>query len=182
MPSAWMPAADAAAAAVPQITNRSRSREGKAGGGRSRPFFREQRVLESGYVIVGGRPTAAPRSSIARGPWRGVVRQRETSCVRPGLAPLPDGGARRRVPLVCPSPVDADGGFVFASCSSRRRCSSYVVSSMLARLPAAGMGCLVSPPSCPIYSLACWVLGSSETITKRCLVRSRARRGRLAAT
>jgi len=56
--------------------------------------------------------------------------------------------------LVGPSPVDADGGsVVFTSCSSRRRCSSYVVSSMLARLPAAGMGCLASSPSCPIYSL-----------------------------
>ena len=55
--------------------------------------------------------------------------------------------------LVGPSPVDADGGIVFASRSSRRRCSSYVVSSMLARLPAAGVGCLGSSPSCPIYSL-----------------------------
>ncbi|RLN27617.1 wall-associated receptor kinase 3-like [Panicum miliaceum] len=55
-------------------------------------------------------------------------------------------------PLVCPSPVDADGGSVFASCSSRRRCSSYVASSMLARLPAAGTGCLASSPRCPIYS------------------------------
>ena len=117
-------------------------------------------------------------------PLHGVVvgERDELRTSRP--CPLPGTEERGAVsPLVGPSLVDADGGVVvFASRSSRRRCSSYVVSSMLARLPAAGMGCLVSPPSCPIYSLACWVLGSSEAITKRCLVRSRARRGRLAAT
>ena len=68
--------------------------------------------------------------------------------------PLPGTEERGAVsPLVGPSPVDADGVVVvFASRSSRRRCSSYVVSSMLARLPAAGMGCLASSPSCAIYS------------------------------
>ena len=71
--------------------------------------------------------------------------------------PCPPPGTEERgavSPLVGPSPVDADGVVVvFASRSSRRRCSSYVVSSMLARLPAAGVGCLASSPSCPIYSL-----------------------------
>ena len=78
-------------------------------------------------------------------------RERRAAYV-PALPPSRDEGAERRVPLVDTSPVDADGGYVFASCSSRRRCSSYVVSSMLARLPAAGMGCLASSPSCAIYS------------------------------
>jgi hypothetical protein len=114
---------------------------------------RAARGLESGYIIVGVRPTAAPRSSIPRAPWRGVVRERdELRTSRP--CPPPGTEERGAVSsLVRPSPVDSDGGSVFASCSSRRRCSSYVVSSMLARLPAAGTGCLPSSPRCPIYSL-----------------------------
>ena len=104
-------------------------------------------------IIVGVRPTAAPRSSIPRAHARhGVVARERRAAYVPALPPSRDEGAERRVPLVDTSPVDADGGFVFASCSSRRRCSSYVVSSMLARLPAAGMGCLASSPSCAIYS------------------------------
>ena len=107
-------------------------------------------------IIVGVRPTAAPRSSIPRAPWRGVVRERDRDELRTSR-PCPPPGTEERgavSSLVGPSPVDADGGsVVFTSCSSRRRCSSYVVSSMLARLPAAGMGCLASSPSCPIYSL-----------------------------
>ena len=88
------------------------------------------------------------------GPWRGVVvgERDELRTSRP--CPPPGTEERSAVStLVGPSPVDADGGIVFASRSSRRRCSSYVVSSMLARLPAAGVGCLGSSPSCPIYSL-----------------------------
>ena len=99
------------------------------------------------------------------GPWRGVVvgERDELRTSRP--CPPPGTEERGAVSsLVGPSPVDADGGVVFASCSSRRRCSSYVVSSMLARRLAAGMGCLPSSPSCAIYSQGKGRGSTQETI------------------
>nr|CAB3459513.1 unnamed protein product [Digitaria exilis] len=89
-----------------------------------------------------GGATGAPLGPMA---WRhGVVgdeiwssSQPRTSrhCPPPGTTEEERGAVSS---LVCPSPVDSDGGG-----------SSYgvvVVSAMLARLPAAGVGCLATAP------------------------------------
>jgi hypothetical protein len=112
---------------------------------------RAARVLESGYIIVGGRPTAAPRSSNPRAhgveTWSRARRRRAAAYCRSRPCPgSRDGGAERRV--LPGRSVAGERG------RRRRRAPRYeVVSSMPARLPAAGMGCLPPSPSCPIYSL-----------------------------
>nr|CAB3463208.1 unnamed protein product [Digitaria exilis] len=87
-----------------------------------------------------GGATGDPLGPMA---WRhGVVGDEIWSSSPPRTSrPCPLPGRRRSggavSSLCCPSPVDSDGGG-----------SSYVVvvSAMLARLPAAGVGCLATAP------------------------------------
>ena len=70
------------------------------------------------------------------------------------LPPSRDGGGRRRVLPGLSSPVDVDGGGDFVSVvvmleAQTAPRSSYVVSSMLARLPCGGMGSLCVVPVLP---------------------------------
>ena len=98
---------------------------------------------------IGGRPKAAPRSSVRRAPWAWWSRRqaREMSNGCPGLCHPPgtEGGG------AVSSPVDVDGGGDFVSVvvlveAQTAPRSSNVVSSMLARLPGGGMGCLCVVP------------------------------------
>jgi hypothetical protein len=102
-------------------------------------------------IIVGGRPTAAPRGSNPRAhgveTWSRARRRRAAAHCRSRPCPgSRDGGAERRV--LPGRSVAGERG------RRRRRAPRYeVVSSMPARLPAVSMGCLPPSPSCPIYSL-----------------------------
>jgi hypothetical protein len=100
-------------------------------------------------IIVGGRPTAAPRGSNPRAhgveTWSRARRRRAAAYCRSRPCPgSRDGGAERRV--LPGLSVAGERG------RRRRRAPRYevVMSSMPARLPAVGMGCLPRSPSCSI--------------------------------
>ena len=116
---------------------------------------RAARVLDqSGKALAAGQRRRHGAPFVGPHGRGGVVVAREMSSAVPALPPSRDGGGRRRVLPGLSSPVDVDGGGDFVSVvvmleAQTAPRSSYVVSSMLARLPCGGMGSLCVVPVLP---------------------------------